>query len=185
MIRYQTLENDFEYIEIQNSVATAKISLQGAHVFSYVPEGKQDLLWLSNTAHFKEGVAIRGGIPICWPWFGPHEEDSRLKQHGFARTALWSVESYEESDTSSTVILALQDTAETMLQFPHAFDLKLKITVSDTLSLSLTTTNLSSTPMKITTALHSYLHISDIASVQIEGLEDQVYFDLLSKCISY
>jgi len=86
MIKHKQFDNGFKYIEIINTYAHAKIALQGAHMFSYVFKDKPPLLWLSKKAFFEKGKAIRGGIPICFPWFGKHSDNVKLSQHGFART---------------------------------------------------------------------------------------------------
>ena len=91
MITHKQFDNGYKYLEIQNDHAEAKIALQGAHLFHYKAKNKAPLLWLSEKAYFEEGKAIRGGIPICFPWFGKNKENATLPQHGFARTALWKV----------------------------------------------------------------------------------------------
>ena len=181
MIRLDREDNGLETILIDNKRAKARISLQGAHVFEYSAKDKMPLLWMSKKSTLTVGKALRGGVPICWPWFGPHESDRRLKQHGFARTALWSLVSQVEDDTSSTVVLELRETPASLAYFPYAFRLRLKVVVSDTLTLSLVTENLSDSPMRITSALHTYFNISDISSVAIDGLGEHLYYDALTK----
>jgi len=76
---------------ITNEFAKATVSIYGAHVLSYRPKGQEEVLWMSSLSTFEEGSPIRGGIPICFPWFGPHESDPKKPQHGFARLHMWKV----------------------------------------------------------------------------------------------
>lgn len=76
---------------IKSKYASAKISLYGAHVLSFTPKDERDLIFLSQDAFYQNGKAIRGGIPVCWPWFGAHPENKNLPSHGFARLSNWEV----------------------------------------------------------------------------------------------
>lgn len=178
MYTLKSFENGFEYIEVVNDAAHAKIALQGAHIFEYAKKGGTNLLWLSELSAYEKGVAIRGGIPLCWPRFG--SLDSSLQQHGFARTELFELVEIKELDKLSTQItLRLSDTPETRKLWNHKFSLELKIIVSDTLTVSITTKNLDEKEFMITQALHTYFKISNIENVTIKGLEDKYYFDAL------
>ena len=179
----QTLKtkNELEYIEVSNKLSSIKIALQGAHIFDFRVKGQEPLLFLSDTSHFKVGKAIRGGVPICWPWFGTHASDSSLPNHGFARTSLWTHAKTEEIDKSHTkIILELKSSEETLKLWPHNFELQLEILMSDRLELSLITNNTGSEPFVITQALHTYLLIEDITTVCIEGLDRTKYYDKLT-----
>jgi len=127
-----------DFIEVSNNSASAKIALQGAHVFHYARNGEKPLLWLSDVSDFEEGKAIRGGVPICWPAFGLNNPN--LPQHGFARTSMFKHISTTELDANKTeVILILKHSQETLKLWPYKFELELKIIVSETLSMELTT----------------------------------------------
>jgi len=174
-------KNELEYIEVSNALSSIKIALQGAHIFDFRVKGKAPLLFLSDTSHFKVGKAIRGGIPICWPWFGAHTSDSSLPNHGFARTSLWIHVKTEEVDKNHTkIILALKNSKETLKLWPYLFELQLEILISDRLELTLMTKNRGTEPFVITQALHTYLLIKDISSVCIEGLDQTKYYDKLT-----
>ena len=176
MIKHHKLTNGFEYIEIQNSVAQAKIALQGAHIFEY--KSKTDLLWLSKTSPFEDTKAIRGGIPLCWPSFG--NNNPSLAQHGFARTALFEIIHIDETQENSTKItLRLQDNKSTLALWNYHFELNLTITIADTLSLALQTINKDTQPFTLTQAFHTYFNVSGINDVAIGGLEEKPYFDAL------
>lgn len=180
MITFEKLSNGFEYILVQNSSAVAKIALQGAHVFHYCKANEEPLLWLSDISYYEHGKAIRGGIPICWPWFGFHE-DKTLPQHGFARTSMWEFSGSDEPDAKiSSVIFRLTHSDETLKMWNHKFDLELKITISDSLKLELKTTNLDDKEFIITQALHSYFAILDISKVSVSGLDKKPYLDALT-----
>ncbi|RLC45372.1 MAG: D-hexose-6-phosphate mutarotase, partial [Candidatus Cloacimonadota bacterium] len=126
------LSNGFEYLEIENSSATAKIALQGAHIFEYKRKMQDDLFWVSEISDFELGKAIRGGVPICWPAFGMNNPE--LPQHGFARTSLFECTSREDIDADITEIeLRLRDSKESLKLWNYKFELLLKVTVSDKL----------------------------------------------------
>jgi len=173
-----TAENGFETLEIGNGAATAKIALQGAQIFEYARIGEPGLLWTSPAAFFEPGKPLRGGIPVCWPWFGKDRDRPERPQHGFVRTVPWTLENVEEHDGRMTVVtLSLDHTQVDQPYWPLHFRLTMQITVSETLTVSLTTENLSSIPFEISEALHSYLSVGDIAAVQVAGLEGATYAD--------
>lgn len=163
--------------------ATAAISVYGAHLLSYTfASDENDLLFLSEKAVFKEGTPIRGGIPICWPWFGPDPEKLGRSDHGLARTRVWSVVStYLLKDQECSISFELTDTPETYALWPHRFRLILKVTVGKKLTIELTTQNRSEIPFEITQALHTYFTIGDITQTQITGLEGCTYSDKTDK----
>lgn len=166
-------------IKINNNSASAKIALQGAHIFYYAKKDKKPLLWLSEVSDFEVGKAIRGGVPICWPSFGINNPD--LPQHGFARTSLFKHVSTKELDANTTeVILILKHSKETLALWPYKFELELKVTVSDKLTMELRTTNLDDKTFKITQALHTYFAVSHISDVRVKGLDKKPYLDVLT-----
>ncbi|MDY0122587.1 D-hexose-6-phosphate mutarotase [Sulfurimonas sp.] len=180
MITHKKLPNGFEYIEVKNSSAEAKIALQGAHLFHYKRVGEEPILWLSEVSDFEAGKAIRGGVPICWPWFGFHQDRS-LPQHGFARTAMWDCVSCSEADEkSSSVILRLTHSQGSLKMWPYLFELDLHLTISDKLTMELKTTNLDRNSFKITQALHTYFSLSHISDAVIKGLDKKPYLDALT-----
>ncbi len=180
MIVHNKLANGFAYIEVNNSSAEAKIALQGAHLFHYKRVGEEPVLWLSEVSDFEADKAIRGGVPVCWPWFG-FNEDKTLPQHGFARTALWEFVCGDEVDEkSSSVTIKLTHSDETLKMWPYKFLLELKITISDKLVMELKTTNLDDKSFSITQALHTYFSVSHISDVTIKGLDNKPYLDALT-----
>ena len=182
MITYKQFDNGFKYIEIENKQAEAKIALQGAHLFHYKAKDEPSLLWLSELAYFEEGKAIRGGIPICFPWFGKNRGDPSLPQHGFARTQVWTVVLEEETDEGATHIrLQLKSNTNTLSQWAYQFEVFLDIVIGDELSIALSVTNVDTKPFEITAALHTYFSVSDIDNISIKGLDHRTYYDALEE----
>ncbi len=143
-VRHVKDESGLEYLEIDNRHATAKIALQGAHVMHWQPKSTaQPVLWLSSNARYVEGRSIRGGVPICWPWFGAHPTDSSYCPHGFARVIPWQVTKSCKLPNGTTRLLlqmTLTEVAKKQLSYP--FELTLEITIGNYLRLELTTKNL-------------------------------------------
>ena len=185
MITHKQFDNGFKYIEIENKQAEAKIALQGAHLFHYKVKDKPSLLWLSQVAYFEEGKAIRGGIPVCFPWFGKNKDNPTLPQHGFARTQVWTIVLEEETDEGTTHIqLQLKPNAYTLTQWAYLFDVTLDITIGHELSIALSVTNTDIKPFEISAALHTYFSVSDIDNISIKGLGNRAYYDALEEKIS-
>jgi len=173
------IEHGFTYIEINNSKAHATVSTYSGQVLSYRPKSQQhDLLFVSDTAYYEEGKAIKGGIPVCWPWFGPDPDDRGRPAHGFVRNRQWSVTASESlADGSTKVVLSLVDSSETREIWPHAFKLDIEITVGDSLRVALLTKNTGDKSVTISQALHSYFQVGDISKVKVLGLDGTDYLD--------
>ena len=167
------------FAEIDNAGGTAYLCLQGAHVTTFRPKDQTEpVVWLSDYAKFAAGKSIRGGAPVCWPWFGPHATESGFPGHGFARTVMWQVTGSAALDSGETRIsLALVATDATRAQWPHACRVELTATVGNSLTLDLTTSNLGDATIEIGEALHTYLQIGDIAEVKVTGLDGSDYVD--------
>lgn len=165
--------------EIDNSHATASISLQGGHVMSWQPKSAaQPVVWLSKLAKLAPGKSIRGGVPVCWPWFGPHETESGFPGHGYARTVPWAVtRTGSLADGATQITLELINSDQTRAMWEHPCKLSLEVTVGQTLKLALTTSNLGDDEFVIGEALHTYLQIGDIAHTRVLGLEECEFLD--------
>jgi glucose-6-phosphate 1-epimerase len=176
-------ESGLQYLEIDNPLATGKIALQGAHVMHWQPKFlAHPVLWLSSNARYVKGRSIRGGVPICWPWFGAHPTDSTLCPHGFARVIPWRVMDIDATPTGATrIILEMQQTPEAQRQLSYPYELTLTITIGRRLRIDLATTNLAEHPFVIGEAFHTYFNVSDISNIQITGMQDLVYLDKLLK----
>jgi len=168
-------------IDIENQYATAKVSLSGGQVLSYLPKGQQqDVLFLSDKAVFTVGKSIRGGVPICWPWFGDDTSGYGLPAHGFARVLDWNVLTTSDNDDGSTSLqLGLMSTDESLAIWPNHFELVLNITIGEQLTLRLTTVNTGKKALAITQAMHTYFNVADISQVVVQGMDKVSYLDKL------
>jgi glucose-6-phosphate 1-epimerase len=169
----------FPFIKIDNDKAGAVISVYGGQVLSFQPANEpHNLMFLSESAYYQPGKSIKGGTPICWPWFGPDPEQLGRPSHGFVRTLFWNVVGTETTaDGDSKVTLGLTDTAETRAIWPHGFSLSLEITVGESLNLELITRNTTTQTFHITQALHTYFRVGHIDQVAISGLDGTEYID--------
>lgn len=169
----------FPVIKVTTKAATATIALQGAQVLTWVPEGHEPVLYVSPRASYEPGVPVRGGIPICWPWFSHHPEDPDKPQHGFARTRFWELVEADSGAATAHLTFRLPLDAETRALFPHDCEVTAHISVGDKLSVALKTRNTGDELFQITSALHTYLTVGDISRAQIEGLKECHYLDQL------
>ena len=180
-LRFVQGESDIPRVEIHNERASAVISLQGAHVLSWQPFGHDEVIWLSDNANFSRGKSVRGGIPVCWPWFGPNEMNSAFPAHGFARTVLWRVISTRQLPDGGTQITFELDTSKTDEKYHHMWPMatlvQYCITISKTLTLELTTYNHCEHSITIGQALHTYFKVDDVRKVSVFGLEGKEYLD--------
>lgn len=179
-VTYETMGEKFPPIlSLASEKSSCRISLHGGHILSFIPKAGQDILWVSRHALYQEGKAIRGGIPICWPWFGAHPEESSKPSHGFARIQAWEVTETGLEGEAPFAVLTLRSSETTKTFFDYDFQLRLKVVAGDSLHLSLTTINTDLRPFTITEALHSYFSVTDIAGVRVSGLEGKPYIDQL------
>lgn len=165
--------------EIDNAQGRASLCLQGAHLMSWQPKSQAvPVVWLSRDAKLAAGKSIRGGAPVCWPWFGAHASESSFPGHGFARTVPWQViESGTEPDGSTRLTLRLQASDKTRVQWPHDCNLDLTVVVGETLRMEMATENTGAAEFTIGEALHTYFQIGDIGAVRVSGLQDCEYWD--------
>ncbi len=164
--------------EVSNEQATARIALQGAQILAWAPVGEQSVIWQSLNAIYTAGKSVRGGVPVCWPWFGPHPTESGFPAHGFARTQNWEMAQTQQlTDGTTTLSLRLVQDANTRLLWPHDSELLLMVNVGERLQIDLLTRNTGSETFTVTQALHTYFAVSDVREVSVLGLEDQPYID--------
>ena len=161
---------------VDNALGRAVIALQGAHVLAFRPREQREMLWLSPKCKLQPGTAIRGGIPLCLPWFGPGPDGKSA--HGFVRTADWTLANSETLPSGATrVTLELVGDASTSALWPHAFVFQLELLVADTLTLTLSATNRSQAAAPFAFAFHTYFAVPDVAQARVIGLEDTDYID--------
>lgn len=190
----QTLKGSLTTLQVQHPLFSAALALQGGHLFRFAPTGSDNWLWLSPDAHFEPGRAIRGGIPICWPWFGDPDRNPEpvraqfqgesLPAHGFARTRMWALAGLSETEQGVTLTLVPDDKAGpgTPPEAQWRGDAAVTLTFCfrpDSLSLELTTTNTGTQPLALTQALHTYLPTADIGRTSLRGLHGATYLDTL------
>lgn len=168
----------FPLVEINNAKAKATLSLYGGQLLSFQPHDEEELLFVSENAYYAEGKAVKGGVPICWPWFGSDPQNKGRAAHGFVRNRLWELRDIEAlSDGDTSVVLRMTDTEATQEIWPEVFDLSLNITIGKAVTLAMTTSNRGSRPFTLTQALHTYFSVGEIESVEVQGLEGTQYID--------
>jgi glucose-6-phosphate 1-epimerase len=168
----------FAVAEVFNGLATATIALQGAQLLTWTPRGQSPVIWLSPDAMFVSGKSVRGGVPICWPWFGPHASKASLPAHGFARTVPWEVIGTRAMPEGATRIdFRLVKSNVTRAQWQHSSQLECRVTVGAALEIDLMTRNTDRIAITIGDALHTYFMVSDVRRVTIHGLEGSPYLD--------
>lgn len=161
---------------VENALGRAAIALQGAHVLAFRPTGQREMLWLSPKCKMQPGTAIRGGIPLCLPWFGPGPDGKSA--HGFVRTAAWTVASAEIAPSGAThVTLELAGDESYSALWPHAFVFRLELVVGSSLTMRLAATNRSRAVAPFAFAFHTYFAVQDVARACVSGLEDTDYID--------
>ena len=165
-------------LDIATPAATGRIFLHGAHIAAWQPAGAQPVLFMSGHSYFVPGKAIRGGVPLIFPWFGARAGDAKAPQHGFARTAAWTVESVNASaDESVAIVLRLDASRQTRASWPFAFTARLRATLGATLQMTLEIENRSPAAFQFEEALHTYLAVSHVENVAVLGLENTEYID--------
>ena len=161
-------------IHVRHRKASAAIALHGAHVLSYIPEGQAEVIWMSNAAILDGSTALRGGIPICWPWFGRIASPA----HGFVRNREWSLLDYQDTPDNVTLTLGVHSDDNTFAIWPHQFALRLVVTIADTLDVRLEIENTDTQPWMFSGALHTYLNLGDVRQVKVTGMGRE-YIDSL------
>jgi glucose-6-phosphate 1-epimerase len=174
---FNETEGDLVSISVFNKFADAEICLYGAQVLRFMPHGAFDVLWVSPDSNFEVGKAIRGGIPVCFPWFGPNPSDDTKPMHGFARLMYWDVIETMAKETGETLVrLQLCSSAATKEYWPYDFCAQMEILVGRKLEIKFTVENTGREEISYTEALHSYFSVSEIENISIRGLEGAQYY---------
>ncbi len=155
-------------VSIDTQHCRAEIALHGAQVLSWQPARQADLLWCAPLPPPAIGKAIRGGIPICWPWFGPHASDPRQPQHGLVRTLPWRLAATSEVSAGIRVVFEIEK---------HGASVRLVLVAGTHLNVALTTENIGTAPLPISEALHTYFQVGDIDAIAVHGLDGCSYRD--------
>ena len=173
---HQPCDAGLPMLVVDNPLGRSVIALQGAHVMAFQPAGGHEMLWISPKTLLQDGVPIRGGIPLCLPWFGPGPDGKTM--HGFARIKEWSVAAAERLASGATrLVLELAGDETTNALWPHAFAFRLEIETGNTLTMSLRVENRGITPAPLAVAFHTYFAVPDVAQARVAGLEGTTYID--------
>jgi len=179
-VSLQADDNDHQFIIITHDKFEAAFTRQGAHLIHFQAAQQPPLIYLSKTAIFSPQKAVRGGVPICWPWFSTPNASlgNDLPSHGFARTSLWDIKVSSDSSQGIEIEFTLTASADSKKQWPHDFLLTLKATLNERIALSLLTQNTGNNDFNYGGALHTYLQVKAIQACEIRGLATQ-YTDSL------
>jgi glucose-6-phosphate 1-epimerase len=162
---------------ISTPAASGHVYLHGAHVTHYQPANQQPVLFLSSRSQFTTKKSIRGGVPICFPWFAAGKDDAAPIFHGFARTAEWSVSSVGPTDDGVELSLSLTSDDNTKSLWPYDFRARYTVRIGARLQLALEISNTGSKAFEFEEALHTYFQVADIRRAQISGLNGTHYLD--------
>ena len=174
--QHQAGDQGLPMLVVENALGRAVIALHGAHLMAFKANGKREMLWVSPKTALTAGTPIRGGIPLCLPWFGPGPDGKAM--HGFARTMDWTVVGVEQLDSGATrLVLGLDGDASVSALWPHAFAFRLEVTVGSELKLAMTVHNRGSETAPLAFAFHTYFAVPDVAKAGVAGLEGTTYID--------
>ena len=173
------VEGDLAGLDIVTPAATGRVFFHGGHLTRWTPSHTgAPVIWTSAHSLFRADKAIRGGVPICFPWFGAHPTDAALPAHGYARLEDWTLDRAETSDDDRvTLAFVLETGPETWAAWPHGCRATCTLTLGAALTLSLRVENTGSTPFTFEEALHTYCGVGDIREVSVTGLEQTDYLD--------
>jgi len=157
--------------------ASAEIYLHGAHVTSWQPANADEVLFVSTKSHWQDGRAIRGGIPICFPWFRSKADDPAAPAHGFVRTKEWRLDSVKADGESVVVVCSTESDESTQRWWAHSFRLTHIVSIGRFLKLQLVVANTGQTSFRFEEALHTYFRVSQVENVRIRGLDHVTYLD--------
>lgn len=166
-------------VKIDTPAARAMVAVQGAQVVEWQPAHENfPVLWRAKNPQYETAKSIRGGVPICWPWFGDHP--TLTMAHGFVRSREWNLLNIgTESDHTVSLHWRITDSAETRALWPYPFELDLVMHIGTTLHIQLVTHNTGTEQFSITQGLHTYLNVGNARSIVIRGLEATHYLDKL------
>ena len=164
-------------VRITSPEAMGEMYLHGAHVTSWKPAGGEEVLFLSVESRWEHGHAIRGGVPVCFPWFGGKADDPKAPAHGFVRTQAWHLESIARAGDAVTVSMFTESNEETRTWWPADFHLVHRATFGRELSLELVVTNTGRTSLRFEEALHAYYRVGNVEKVRVRGLDTIPYLD--------
>jgi len=162
--------------------ASATVYLQGAHITHWQPAGEEPVLFLSQKSDFAPGKAIRGGVPIAFPWFATDSKEDRFQgkpgpSHGFARIQDWTLSFAALSGDDLHLTFTLAPTELSRQMGFDRFRLAFELVIGRGLTMRLAVANDAETPLVFEEALHTYFSVADVRQVSITGLEPTGYID--------
>jgi glucose-6-phosphate 1-epimerase len=159
---------------------SAVVALQGAQLLAWTPSGHPPVIWLSPVERLGTVKAVRGGTPVCWPWFAAHPTDVTKPMHGFVRTRIWAVRAAGVTADGVWVEFGQRTTPADLALWPHQASVTLRVTLASQLELALNTTNTGAVPFALTQALHTYFRVGDIGAITVAGFAGETYQDKLA-----
>jgi glucose-6-phosphate 1-epimerase len=175
--RISTGNGGLPRIRITSSQAEGEMYLHGAQVTSWKPLENEEVLFLSTKSRWQEGQAIRGGIPICFPWFRAKADDPKAPAHGFVRTRSWQLDSIVDDEPGVCVSMSTESDEQTRRWWPAEFRLVHRVAFGPKLIMELVCTNTGKTNLRFEEALHAYNRVSDVAKVRLQGLDAAHFLD--------
>ncbi len=190
-ITFET-HNELVAVHVHNEVASARVFLQGAQLSHYQHHGEPPIIWCSPHCDYSAGTPLRGGVPVCWPWFGNLVDNHHVIQrqvgidnpsaHGFVRNRQWQLKAIEQPDSTVTrLVFSLELAEQQESAWPTATSLCLTITIGKRLQMFLDFANRHRHPVYVSAALHTYYAVSDINTVSVRGLDGLNYRDSLQQ----
>jgi glucose-6-phosphate 1-epimerase len=164
-------------VVINTREAAGEVYLHGAHVTSWLPRGAEEVLFVSSKSRWEDGHAIRGGVPICFPWFADKTDDPNAPAHGFVRTKDWQLQSIAQAGDAITVSMFTESNDATKRWWPADFQLAFRATFGSELNLELAARNTGTTSLRFEEAMHAYFRVGQIEKVQLQGLNTVHYLD--------
>lgn len=166
------------------------VAQQGAQILHFQHGAQAPLIWLSEQAAYHRGQSVRGGVPVCWPWFGDLRRNPPAVQaqyaggtispaHGAVRGLDWQLQGIEQADGAVSLNFVFDSRQHPLPDWPHAAELHLSIRLDQQLHLKLGSRNLGDQPLALSQALHSYFAVSDIRQVSVQGLDGCRYIETL------
>jgi glucose-6-phosphate 1-epimerase len=164
-------------VRITSPQATGEMYLQGAQVTSWRPRGLEEVLFVSVQSRWENGVAIRGGVPICFPWFGGKAGDSKAPSHGFVRAKAWQLDAIVRNGDAVAVTMSTASDESTKRWWPADFSLRHRVTFGPQLHMELVLRNSGTEALRFEEALHTYFRVGNAEKAHLQGLDGMRYTD--------
>jgi tagaturonate reductase len=176
-IKFVPGHGGLDAIEVSIASATALVYLHGAHVAEWTPTGQEPVLWMSEKGAFSPTAALRGGIPVCFPWFGPNLTDATAPNHGWARISPWFLTAAELVGADAVLTFELAGAHRDADGTAQPVSLLYTVTIGASLALELAVQNDGNAEVSVEAAFHTYFAVGDARATQLLGLTDLPYLD--------